>query len=404
MSLYDILACPICKVALDVHDDCVVCRHCQRAYPIVNHVPIMLIDQQDVVVEHEQELPTSNEYAPWLHRMIVQSLTDEQVVVDVGSGNIALDDPCIIRMDVTLTLYTDVVADLHALPFLPNSIDYIFALAVFEHLRQPFTAAQEIYAALKPGGYVYAECNFVYAYHGYPHHYFNASIQGLQQVFAQFWELQVGVAPYQMPGFALQQVLSSYLKLFVPQTTGEEKFARLLRSVLRHPLYQYDVRFTPDLAFRVAAGDYFLGMKRSHGQETIIPAPILKVYAASQELQARYPCPERIYEPDNLMFWAWREGQHTYPGIRDYFAQLAVFSKYGTPPRTFDRSAVRSWPPIPDPATQHVADERTGSMWRYLIQEARRHYRVGGFALLWHEVRGFLNRLWASQRRLIFKR
>ncbi len=260
MSLYDILACPVCKVAVDVQDDGVVCRQCRRAYPIVNHVPIMLIDQHDMLVQHEQELLTSNEYAPWLHRMIVQSLTDAQVVVDVGSGNMALDDPCIIRMDVTLTPYTDVVADLHALPFLPNSIDYIFALAVFEHLRQPFTAAQEIYAALKPGGYVYAECNFVYAYHGYPHHYFNASIQGLQQVFAQFVELQVGVAPYQMPGFALQHVLSSYLRLFVPETAREAKFARLLRAALSHPLYQYDVRFTPDVAFRVAAGGYFLGM------------------------------------------------------------------------------------------------------------------------------------------------
>jgi len=77
--------------------------------------------------------------------MIMQSLTDDQVIVDAGCGDMTLDDPCIIRMDIKLTPYVDVVGDLHALPFRPASITFIFALAVFEHLRQPFVAAKEIY-------------------------------------------------------------------------------------------------------------------------------------------------------------------------------------------------------------------------------------------------------------------
>jgi len=54
----------------------------------------------------------------------------------------ALDDPCIIRMDVTLSPYVDLVADAHYLPFLPESVDYIFSLAVFEQLHDPFLAAK----------------------------------------------------------------------------------------------------------------------------------------------------------------------------------------------------------------------------------------------------------------------
>jgi uncharacterized protein YbaR (Trm112 family)/SAM-dependent methyltransferase len=391
MSLLEILACPYCKVQVKREDDELTCHVCGRRYPIVRGVPVMLLDGQDYHVTHEQELPTIDVYAPWLHRMILQSMTDAQIVVDVGSGNMALDDPCIIRMDVTLTPHTDVVADLHALPFLPGSVDYIFALAVFEHLRQPFVAAQKIYAALKPGGYAYAECNFVYPYHGYPHHYFNASIQGMQQVFAQFVELRSGVAPYQTPGFALQQVISSYWQGFIPRNRREVRFAQQLQAILAHPLYHYDARFSTEATARVAAGTYFLGMKCLQGHELLLPEIILDIYRSSVDLQARFPHPERIYQPDNLMYWALTEGRRTYPGINDFFDNLAVFSKYLVP-RPFKRPAVRSWPAIPELGTTWIVDERTGSLTHYLVQKARAHYRNGGFTQLWRESWAFLKR------------
>jgi SAM-dependent methyltransferase len=78
-------------------------------------------------------------------------------------------------MDVAWSPYVDLVADAHALPFLPGSLDYIFSLAVVEHLRNPFLAAQSMVMALKDGGFIYHECNFVFAYHGYPHHYFKGA-------------------------------------------------------------------------------------------------------------------------------------------------------------------------------------------------------------------------------------
>ena len=56
------------------------------------------------------------------------------------------------RTDVSLTPHVDLVADVHALPFKPGTVDYVFALAVLEHLRNPFVAAASIHEALKPGG------------------------------------------------------------------------------------------------------------------------------------------------------------------------------------------------------------------------------------------------------------
>lgn len=396
MNLRDILACPTCRTAVERVESYLRCCQCGCEYPIIDGVPIMLPGGEYTDVEYEFELTVGEEYAPWLHRMILQSLTDGQVVVDAGSGNMAVDDPCIIRTDIKLTPYVDLVADLHALPFLPNSVDYILALAVFEHLRQPFTVAEEIHTVLKPGGYVYAESNFVYAYHGYPHHYYNISIQGLQQIFSRFTELKVGVAPYQMPGFALEFILGTYLSLFKAETPTEAEFAALVRDLLEYPLYQYDNKFTQDMAFRVAAGDYLIGIKQPNGDDTIIPQPILDVYASTPELRARYPHPNNIFEPDNLMFWAKNEGRRLYPEIAAYFETSPLFSKYLDSSRAFDRSVMNSLPPIPTPGTQWFTDHRRGLGRRrnmqYLLNEARFHYRRGGLGMLWKESWAFLKR------------
>ena len=134
MSLYDVLACPTCRVKVVRLGNHLRCEQCGCEYPIVDGVPIMLPGGIYDDVRHEMDLGVQTEYAPWVHRMILQSLTDDQIVVDVGSGNMQLDDPCLIRMDIKLTPYVDLVGDLHALPFLPDSVSYMFALAVFEHL------------------------------------------------------------------------------------------------------------------------------------------------------------------------------------------------------------------------------------------------------------------------------
>ena len=262
MSLYDILACPNCLVRVERRGDALRCTACGRQYPIVRGVPVMFPDGSVPEIHHEQELVVRDAYLPWVNRVIMQSLLDDQVVLEIGSGNMALDDPCIIRMDVTWSPYVDLVADAHTLPFLPGSLDYIFSLAVVEHLRNPFQAAQSMYSALKDGGFIYHECNFIFAYHGYPHHYFNATLQGMEQVFAHFTPLRVGVATYQMPSFGLQMVLGSYLRhSHVREFPHGQRLAHLLDQVLALDLMSYDIYFSEAEALNVAAGTYFSGCK-----------------------------------------------------------------------------------------------------------------------------------------------
>jgi uncharacterized protein YbaR (Trm112 family) len=138
MNLYDLLACPSCKVEVIRHGDRLICSACRRVYPIVDGVPVLLPDGSIPATDHQDSLDIRQGYDPWIHRVVIQSLLESAIILDVGAGNMTLDLPNIIRMDVTLTPYVDVVGDIHALPFLPGSFDFIFSLAVFEHLRQPF--------------------------------------------------------------------------------------------------------------------------------------------------------------------------------------------------------------------------------------------------------------------------
>lgn len=346
MSLFDILACPLCKVHVDRGSDALHCGQCGRRYPIVNGVPVMMPDGSIPDVQHEADLAVRDTYVPWVFRTIMQSLLDDQLVVEIGSGNMTLDDPCIIRMDVTLTPYVDIVADAHHLPFLPGSVDYIFSMAVVEHLRNPFQAAQSMYDALKDGGFIYHECNFVFAYHGYPHHYFNASLQGMEQVFAPFRALRKGVAPYQMPSFAVGMLLRTYL-----HHSKAERYAhgRRLTSLLHElnalDLTQFDIYFEEDDALKVAAGTYYAGVKEVTPGSTLVPEPIREVWRRNPELQRRYPDLNQLTVTDNILTWAKTEGRRQDPAIAQYLDSIVPANKRGagTP---WDRSTVHALPLI----------------------------------------------------------
>jgi len=208
--------------------------------------------------------------------------------------------------------------------------------------------------------------------------------------------LRAGVAPYQMPGFALESILSSYLKIFNPETPTEYEFARMLENILKHPLYYYDTKLTAGETFRVAAGNYLIGIKQSRDSDTIIPQPILDVYASSEELQTRYPFRDNLFEPDNLMFWAKNEGRRIYPEIATYLERLSPFSKYLDAPRAFDRPIINGLPPIPPPDAQWIPDHRQGFVGqrklRHLLYRAWFYYQQGGWRMLLRKIYAFLKK------------
>ncbi|MBN1373026.1 MAG: methyltransferase domain-containing protein [Anaerolineaceae bacterium] len=331
IDLYEILACPTCKTSVQkVGTEQLICKTCKTTYPIINGVPVLFPDGIVPSIQHESGLLVRQSYDPWVHRVILQSLLDDQIVLDIGSGNMGVDDPCIIRMDVGLSPFVDVVGDAHYLPFLPETFDYIFSLAVFEHLKNPFLAARSIFETLKNGGYIYHECNFIYAYHGYPHHYFNATLQGMESVFADFKPLCKGIAPYQMPSFALDMVLRSYLhhsqaKQYLHGNIIVEK----IQNLLKENLSQFDIYFTEEQALNLSAGTYFSGIKQTTPNATVIPRLIIEEWLQSPDLQKRFPAYENLTTTNNVLLWAKGEGRLKNGAIDEYITSITPFNKRG---------------------------------------------------------------------------
>ncbi len=344
MTLFNVLACPICRAAVRQERDLVVCTGCARTYPCAQGVPVMLADSADADSEYEGDLGVRPGYSRWKERIVIKSLIDEHPVLDFGAGRQALDDPCIIRMDIKRSPYVDVVGDAMSLPFADDSMAFVFGGAVMEHVPDPPRVIAELYRVVRPGGYVYADWSFMTAYHGYPHHYFNATINGIRKAFERFTVLDVGVAPFHGPAFALRSVLQTYHGHFKPRTLRDHWFAATVESIIWAPLDALEQRFDPSDRFRVAAGVYVLAVKQPTGTETLIPAPVLEAYRRDPALQARFPRPLDLSAPDNLMTWAKGDGAAADPAIREVLTSGEPFRKWTDAARPYDRATVASWP------------------------------------------------------------
>jgi ubiquinone/menaquinone biosynthesis C-methylase UbiE len=73
-----------------------------------------------------------------------------------------------------------VVADAEALPFADESFDGVVASNLLEHVAVPANVIREMRRVCKVGGRIYADWTSVHPYHGFPHHYFNATETGLE--------------------------------------------------------------------------------------------------------------------------------------------------------------------------------------------------------------------------------
>jgi uncharacterized protein YbaR (Trm112 family) len=327
--LLDLLACPGCRASLERRGTAELrCTACDERYPVVGRVPVLLPRGRVAPTANERELHVRDGYDPWLHRAVLESLPPSAVALEIGAGSMALSVPNVIRLDVALTPYVDVVGDSHALPFRDEVLDFVFSLAVVEHLQQPHVAASEMRRVLKPGGYVYGECSFVFPYHGYPHHYFNATHQGLAEIFAGFLALRRGVAPYQMPSFAVRGLLEAWANDLGDAPEVEAPRA-LVRELLALPLTELDARLSPQAAFRCAAGTYFFGVKEDGRPSQVLPSPLQALLATDDELRAAFPEPLDLGAPHNLLRWAQDEGRRRSAALDAHFAAAVPFRKHG---------------------------------------------------------------------------
>lgn len=129
---------------------------------------------------------------------LLNSDTASQRDVDVWRADLGAIAPGgFVGVDLFPGLNVDVVADLCSPSFAEDHPDLIgafgvvFCSALLEHVAQPFDAAKNIAALVRPGGHLYCAGPWVQGYHPYPEDYWRINHAGFRQLFPGFdWLLQ----------------------------------------------------------------------------------------------------------------------------------------------------------------------------------------------------------------------
>lgn len=116
----------------------------------------------------------------------VMALIDAErdgLILDCGAGHRPVYFDNVVNYEIVDYDTTDVIGVGERLPFLAESFDGVISIAVLEHVRDPFRCASELVRVLKPGGRLLCCVPFLQPEHGYPHHYYNMTRQGLRALF-----------------------------------------------------------------------------------------------------------------------------------------------------------------------------------------------------------------------------
>ncbi|MBI4981611.1 MAG: class I SAM-dependent methyltransferase [Candidatus Omnitrophica bacterium] len=134
-------------------------------------------------------------------------------VLDIGCGQRPIVKGAI-KLEFEACCGIDVSADAHCLPFLDNSIGFVWLGGVVEHLKNPRLCSKEIYRVLKDKGYVFVETPFFQIVHGAPYDFQRFTQLGLEEIFkeAGFNKIKSGIISG--PSAAFAHVLRTYLAIF----------------------------------------------------------------------------------------------------------------------------------------------------------------------------------------------
>jgi hypothetical protein len=120
---------------------------------------------------------------------------------------------------------------------------------------------------LKPGGTLYASVPFLQPYHGYPHHYYNMTHQGLANLFAGALDIrEQRVLGSGHPVWTLGWILRRYAEA-LPESTRAAFTAMRVADFLGDPaaLLNHDLatRLPPEAQRELASATVLLAVKPS---------------------------------------------------------------------------------------------------------------------------------------------
>lgn len=108
---------------------------------------------------------------------------DGDLILECGGGDRRRCRPNHLNFEYLRFELADVFGDIHSVPFRDGVFDLVFSQAVFEHVRNPFEAAEELIRVTRPGGIILTEVAFLQPLHAVPYHFFNMTLWGVEELF-----------------------------------------------------------------------------------------------------------------------------------------------------------------------------------------------------------------------------
>lgn len=254
--LSDVLACPNClSSTLKITSEKVLCTACGSSYPVRKNTPIFL-DEGIKYMDRTLQEGRTNPYTKEALEII--SRNRDGLILDVGAGypEDKYQFANVVYQDLLHFPITDVVSSARHLPFKDNTFDGVVSLSVFEHVKDPFNIANEIYRVCKPGGEIYIDTAFMQPYHADPDHYYNMTISGLENLFRKFRKIDSGVGPHQKASYTVRLILDNYRRFSTDQEINER-----IDSLLKCHISEQDFKLNDECHYRIGAGVFFRGIK-----------------------------------------------------------------------------------------------------------------------------------------------
>jgi len=196
-------------------------------------------------------------------------------VLHLSAGGSARRFEHVIEADAAVFRHTDLIADVHHLPFADQIFDAVIALNAFEHYRDPRAAAREILRVLRPGGRVLIRTAFMQPLHEAPWHFYNCTRYGLEAWFEDFETEKLHVSENFHPGYSLSWLaaeLELALRAHMSDAEADAFLETPLRSVVSlwrapeavkdaEPFWENLAALPQDVQAITAAGFEFLGRR-----------------------------------------------------------------------------------------------------------------------------------------------
>lgn len=283
-------ACPVHKTALDRN---LFCLSCDKQYPSANGIPILINDANsvfrisDYLSEHgyggassysgslDNHTGLRQLYRRAIYKLseaspkrefsvgeamatILSSLPHAEILV-IGSGDTTIRGNATYT-DVAFGLNVQCIADAHDLPFLDKSFDACIAVAVLEHVVDPYRCVEEIMRILRPGGYVYAETPFMQPVHMGAHDFTRFTHLGHRRLFRYFEEINSGIVGG--PGTSAGQLLR-YALASLSDRPSIKRWLKLAGLLIAYPFHWLDyLVLSKRSAYDSASGFFFFGTRR----------------------------------------------------------------------------------------------------------------------------------------------